>query len=106
MQPNEVTVSGGSPGSHGHPGSGTRTPLRSAAVRALAVLLLGIALSGLVSGAARADEYDEKRAGHPLRVVAYVLHPVGVILDRLIFRPAHWLGSHEPLRTLFGHEDD
>jgi hypothetical protein len=27
-----------------------------------------------------------------------------VILDLLIFRPAHWVGSHEPLATLFGHE--
>jgi hypothetical protein len=48
--------------------------------------------------------YEPERAGHPLRVVAYVLHPVGVILDYLIFRPAWWLGSHEPLRTLFGVE--
>jgi hypothetical protein len=39
-----------------------------------------------------------------VRIIAYALHPVGVILDYLIFRPVHWLGSHEPLRTLFGQE--
>lgn len=55
------------------------------------------------SGAA--DDYDSKQAGHPVRIAAYVLHPVGVILDTLIFRPAYWLGSHEPLRTFFGRTD-
>jgi len=48
--------------------------------------------------------YEPDRAGHPLRVVAYVVHPVGVILDYAIFRPAYWIGSHEPLRTLFGQD--
>jgi hypothetical protein len=52
-----------------------------------------------------AEEYDETYSGHPLRVIAYVLHPVGVILDTLIFRPFHWLGSHEPFKTLSGQED-
>jgi len=46
--------------------------------------------------------YDPRRAGHPLRIAAYIAHPVGVILDTLIFHPAWWLGQHEPLRTLFG----
>ncbi len=50
----------------------------------------------------RGSNYDPHRAGHPLRIVAYVLHPIGVTLDYLIFRPAYWLGSHEPLKTLFG----
>ncbi len=50
-----------------------------------------------------ADEHDSKSSGHPLRIVAYVVHPVGVILDTLIMRPAHWIGSFEPLKTLFGH---
>ncbi len=51
------------------------------------------------------DEYDPTEAGHPLRIVAYVLHPVGVVLDTLIFRPAHWLGSKEPIKTLVGNTD-
>ena len=66
-------------------------------------LALGLLALGAPSGAAA--EYDSKQAGHPLRIVAYVLHPAGVILDTLIFRPAYWLGSHEPLRTLFGRTD-
>lgn len=51
------------------------------------------------------EEYDSQDAGHPLRIAAYVLHPVGVIIDRLIFRPAWWIGSHEPFYTLFGRTD-
>ena len=47
---------------------------------------------------------DPKEAGFPLRIVAYVLHPVGVTIDYLLLRPAYWIGSHEPFR-LFGRED-
>ncbi len=52
---------------------------------------------------AAADDHDPGRAGHPLRVLAYALHPVGVVLDWLVMRPAHWLGDHEPVQTLVGH---
>jgi hypothetical protein len=31
------------------------------------------------------------------------VHPLGVLVDYAIFRPAHWVGSHEPWRTIFGH---
>jgi hypothetical protein len=55
---------------------------------------------------ASADEYDQHRAGHPLRIVAYILHPVGFALDWLIFRPAHWVGSQPGLRDVFGHDID
>jgi hypothetical protein len=55
---------------------------------------------------AQADRYDSRKSGFPLRIVAYVVHPIGVILDTLIFRPVHWAGSKEPLKTLFGHTDD
>lgn len=68
----------------------------------------GLALAILLGAAASpslADDYDEKSSGHPLRILAYVLHPVGVAIDYLVLRPAHWLGSREPLKTLFGHED-
>jgi hypothetical protein len=72
---------------------------RVAGVLSAAGLGLALALP------AAADEYEPERAGHPLRIVAYALHPVGVLVDYLFLRPAHWLGSHEPLRTIFGHDD-
>lgn len=67
-----------------------------------AILAASLAAAG---SPVRADDHDPKRAAHPLRVLAYVIHPIGVIADRLIVRPAHWVVHHEPFQTLFGHED-
>lgn len=78
--------------------SGRRRAGCALATAAAMVVLVGVA-------PAAAEEYDETHSGHPLRILAYVVHPVGVILDTLIFRPAHWLASHEPLKTLVGQED-
>lgn len=71
----------------------------------LAAALLVTALS-VSAGPASADEYDDSKAGHPLRIIAYILHPIGVAIDYLIMRPAHWIGSHEPIATLVGHEEE
>ena len=57
------------------------------------------------ASSATADEYDPSYSAHPLRVVGYVLHPVGVIIDTLIFRPAHWLVQWDFTKKLFGHQD-
>jgi hypothetical protein len=95
--------------------------------RKLRVLLLGGPLSLALLGAAPPDlppeeapppaqapipkatsassSYEPLRAGHPLRLIAYALHPIGVILDYAIARPAYWIGSHEPIRTLIGQTD-
>lgn len=82
----------------------SRAAGRARATRGLAALLIAASLLA-TAGRASAEEYDSTYAGHPLRVVAYVVHPIGVILDTLIFRPFHWIGSHEPLKTLFGQQD-
>ena len=74
-------------------------------IAAAAALLLALSMSLSMANPAVADEYDADNAGHPLRIVAYILHPVGVLIDYLVLRPAHWLGSHEPFKTAFGHED-
>lgn len=78
----------------------TVRPRRS---RVWVAALVAIAMLAVASPAA-ADRYDPQNAGHPLRIAAYVVHPVGVVLDLLIFRPAHWIGSQGPLAKLFGHE--
>jgi len=68
-------------------------------------LAVALALASLAPGAwAGTTRYDPRRSGHPLRIIAYALHPVGVVMDTLLFHPAWWLGTHEPLRTLFGVE--
>ena len=66
-------------------------------------LALAFALAALSSPAgAGTTRYNPQRSGHPLRIIAYMLHPVGVVADTLLFHLAWWLGTHEPLRTLFG----
>ncbi|HVP30624.1 MAG TPA: hypothetical protein VMW35_15830 [Myxococcota bacterium] len=70
---------------------------RSFAALALAALLAGAA-------GARADEFDPRRAGNPVRIVAYILHPIGFAFEWLVMRPAHWVVSHEPFSAIFGHE--
>lgn len=57
------------------------------------------------AGPTLADDYKSRDAGFPLRIVAYAVYPAGVVLDYLIFRPAYWVGSHEPFRTVFGVGD-
>ena len=88
-----------------------RTTTRSATPRRmhrlaslLAPALLVFALGALTPSDARADDHDPQRAGHPIRFLAYLVHPVGVALDWLIVRPAHWVVEREPFRTIFGHE--
>ncbi len=51
-----------------------------------------------------ADQYDPLEAGHPLRIAAYIAHPVGVIFDYVLMRPAFWIVQHEPFKTIFGYE--
>jgi len=78
-------------------------PSRRTVARLVATLVLGAAL-GLMPLAAAADSYDPQKAGHPIRIAAYVLHPIGVLLDTLIMRPAHWFMHQGRLDELFGHE--
>jgi outer membrane protein OmpA-like peptidoglycan-associated protein len=49
------------------------------------------------------DEYDDSQS-HPLRAGAYVLHPVGLLLEWTLFRPLHFLVSAtQPQEYIFGH---
>ena len=69
-------------------------------------LALAIALAVLVAGqSAWADDHDPKAAGHPVRIAAYVLHPVGWLLDKVLVKPAHWVVSKKPMKEIFGHKD-
>lgn len=77
--------------------------MRKVATPLLLVLLLA-ALA--VPPSAQAERYDPRRSGHPLRITAYALHPVGWLLDTLIFHPAWWIGGFEPFRTLSGRAPD
>jgi hypothetical protein len=87
------------------PEVGLRRAGRGACSRGAATLALATLLALTAASPGQADEYDSANAGHPVRIVAYVLHPVGVLLDYLLLRPAHWIVSQEPMSTIFGHED-
>ena len=80
-----------------------RQPCRARTLAAAGALVAAVLVS--FAGVAAAEEYEPSNAGHPLRIAAYALHPVGVIYDYLLLRPAFWVGSHEPFRTLFGRTD-
>lgn len=69
-------------------------------------LVIAAVLFASAAPAVQADDYEADRAGHPVRIVAYLVHPIGVVLDYLLLRPAHWIGHREPFKTLFGHEDE
>lgn len=86
------------------PEAGSGAPRRRWGLRAG---LAAVGLLALLAAAtpAAADPHDSKNSGHPLRIAAYLVHPVGVLLDTVIFRPAHWLVSQGPLKTWFGHTD-
>ena len=51
------------------------------------------------------DPHDPTLAMHPVRLAAYALHPVGVMLDWVLVRPALWVVRQEPFRTIFGYTD-
>ena len=73
--------------------------------RRLVALGLALAIALAAASPAFADRYDKRRAGHPLRIAAYIVYPIGALLDVLIMRPAHWLVSQEPFKSAMGHED-
>jgi len=72
-------------------------------IRWACVAVMGLAL---LASPATADDYAQDQAGHPLRIAAYVLHPIGWMIDFLIMQPAHKIGNSKPLQEFFGHRDD
>jgi len=67
------------------------------------MIFLCIFLLLLGSWEARADSYETSEAGRPWRIMAYLLHPVGVTLDYLIARPLHRILHLKPVDKLTGH---
>ena len=50
-----------------------------------------------------ADDCYRDEESHPFRVAAYILNPIGVGLEWLIFRPIHWVVSRPSTSPIFGH---
>jgi len=68
----------------------------------IAALLLASNLN-IKAASAAPDEYDDSQS-NPLRVAAYLLHPVGWLAEWIVFRPFHYIVSAtEPQEAFFGH---
>ena len=50
-----------------------------------------------------ADDYDDSQS-HPLRILAYLVHPVGYSLEWLVTRPFHEVVAQPDLEPVFGHD--
>lgn len=50
-----------------------------------------------------ADAYDDSQA-NPLRILAYIIHPVGYTLEWLVTRPFHEVVAQPDLEPIFGHD--
>lgn len=75
-------------------------------MKASRLLLVGLLLTVTLptrSVYAYPDEYDDSQS-HPLRVAAYLIHPIGWLAEWLIYRPFHLIVSGtEPQEAFFGH---
>jgi hypothetical protein len=77
-------------------------------MRKLIVLVAAVVVmmtSGAVLAAEQfgADPYDDSQS-NPLRIAAYLLHPVGYTLEWLVTRPFHEFVAQPDLEPIFGHE--
>jgi len=81
-------------------------------MKTIRLLIVPLLLSFVLFSVPRqvwADEYDDSQS-HPLRVVGYAAHPVGVLLEWFILRPLHAIvstqaeGDGKGLDYLFGHK--
>jgi hypothetical protein len=65
--------------------------------------LLAMPSRGSAVDASYYDDYDDTQS-HPVRIAAYVLHPVGYAAEWLIFRPFHYVISLPYVAEVFGHQ--
>ena len=72
--------------------------------RAIVLLAAMCMLVPLLAGNAVAgSDYDQTYDAHPIHIAAYAIHPVGVALEWLIFRPIHAMVSFPYVSYVFGH---
>jgi hypothetical protein len=74
--------------------------MRKLIMVAVAAALLGSAHLSFATGGA--DDYDDSQS-HPLRLAAYLIHPIGFTLEWLVTRPFHELVAQPDLAPVFGH---
>ena len=65
------------------------------------VVAAGMVVAVPATGRAH-DAYDDSQS-HPLRLIAYAVHPVGYALEWLVMRPVHFVASQRSLERISGH---
>lgn len=70
--------------------------------KAINVLLAAALLAVVVP--ASAHRYHRLDDGHPLRIIAHIVHPVGIALEYGIMRPIHYIVSQPDADIIFGHK--
>ncbi len=71
-------------------------------------LIMAVVVAALVGNAqlsfagGGADDYDDSQS-HPLRLAAYLIHPIGWTLEWLVTRPFHEVVAQPDLAPIFGH---
>lgn len=72
---------------------------------ALTALIAGGFAAAILATAtpAMAHRFD-RQTYHPMRIVAYVVHPIGIAAEYLIARPIHYVVSQPDLDIVFGHQ--
>lgn len=68
----------------------------------LILLVMGFVISARTP--AVAHEYDRGDSDNPVRIAAYLFHPLGIAVEYVVTRPIHWLVSRPTLNVWFGHD--
>lgn len=76
---------------------------KSRRLRALLLALCVVSATAFSTPAGADRRHNPEGGAHPLRIIAYVLHPVGYLIDTVLVRPAHWVVSRPSLAPIFGH---
>ena len=67
------------------------------------IVMVGLGVLLLTSSAPAAyDDYDDYSDSHPLRLIAYIFHPIGYTVEWLALRPLHALATQPELQPIFG----
>ena len=69
----------------------------------LSVLFIGVLLL-ICSPRGYCDSYTRGKSDHPLRYVAYAVHPFGIAVEYWVLRPIHKFVSGKNTHIIFGHE--
>ncbi|MCC6546240.1 hypothetical protein IT570_03640 [Candidatus Sumerlaeota bacterium] len=69
-------------------------------------LVVAFALAAVLAATAtsNADRYTRAHGDNPMRILGYVLNPVGLALEYVVMRPIHWVVSQPDMDIVFGHK--